>query len=163
MRSAQPRCLAPTRPPDAFLDTLRPPARGARLEVCPPRAGRSRPWLAIVREWLTGGWNGQAPARWVPRPGRVARDVMPLEAIRQEFIESVDGIRTPAAEELLDRIHFARNLHELWHLRAEIFSFVSLHRSQTEADERLARLNRHFPTRSPRSGFGSLGSKGLWP
>jgi len=31
-----------------------------------------------------------------------------------------------------------------------------VHHSQHEAERRLARLNRHFPTRSPRSGFAPL-------
>jgi hypothetical protein len=163
MRSALLQRLAPAPPLDEFLDTLRPPTRAARLEVCPPQAGRSRPWLAIVRDWLTDGWQGQASVRRAPRPGRVARGALPLDAIRQEFIESIDGIRTAAADELADRIHFARSLRELWHLRAEIFSLVSLHHDQAEADERLAWLNRHFPTRSPRSGFGALTSKDMWP
>ena len=163
MRSALLHRLTPARPLGEFLDTLRPPTRSARLEVCPPQTLRSRSWLTLVREWLTGGWQDHVQVRSAPRPGCVARGALPLDAIRQEFIESVDGIRTAAAEELLDRIHFARSLRELWHLRTEIFSLVSLHHSQSEADERLAWLNRHFPTRSPRSGFGSLTSKDMWP
>jgi hypothetical protein len=163
MRSALLQRVTPPRPPDVFLDTLRPSGRSARLEVCPPQIARTRTWFALVREWLTGGWQGEAPLLCAPRPGRVARGALPLDAIRQEFIDAVDAIRTPAAEELLDRIHFARSLRELWHLRAEIFRLVSLHHSQSEADERLAWLNRHFPTRSPRSGFGSLTSKDMWP
>ena len=144
MRSRLLRRLAPPRPPDGSLDPLRSPTRSGQLAVCPPQTDWSRPWLAVVREWLTGGWPGQAFARSAARPDRVARGSLPLDAIRQEFIESIDAIRTPAAEALLDRIHVARSLHDLWHLRAEIFSLVSLHHDQSEADERLARLNRHF-------------------
>jgi hypothetical protein len=47
-------------------------------------------------------------------------------------------------------------MQELWHLRAGIFGMVSRHHSQEEAAERLAQLNRHFPTRSIRSGFAPL-------
>ena len=38
----------------------------------------------------------------------------------------------------------------------EVFKLVALHFSQAEAQCRLDRLNRHFPTRSPRSGFAPL-------
>lgn len=155
MRSALLRHPAPD---DLFADPLR--ARGARIEVCPPQA-LPRPWLARLRDWLTGGGLGHAPLRRAPPPARDGR--LPLDAIRAEFIEAVDPIRTPAGEDLLDRIHFARNLRELWHLRAEIFRLVSLHSSQAEAAERLEGLNRHFPTRSPRSGFGALTTKDMWP
>ena len=55
------------------------------------------------------------------------------------------------------------SLRELWHLRAEVFSLVSLQHSQHAADTRLAQLNRHFPSRSPRSGFGALEPRDMWP
>jgi len=133
--------------------------RPGRLEICPPgRPGTAAPWLQRVRAWLAAGWPGGAgQGRLAVDPGRA------LANARRDFIDSVDDIATPAAEELLDRIHFARSLRELWHLRAEIFSLVSLHHSQREADERLADLNRHFTSRSPRSGFGALTSRHMWP
>jgi hypothetical protein len=161
MRSALLHRPGPDRP--VFLDTLRPPTRGARLEICPPRARRSRSWLAIVGDWLRAGWPGQAASAAAPRPGRAVPGASPLADVRREFIEAVDDIRGTDIDALLDQIHFARSLHELWHLRAELFSLVSLHHSQAEADERLAWLNRHFPTRAPRSGFGSLTTKDMWP
>lgn len=143
-----------------FETTLRPTGRGARPEVCPPRLGRTRPWKTVLRDWLTAGWPRRAEPEAAPhRPPA-------LEAIRQDFIDAVEGVATPAADDLLDRIHFARSLRELWHLRAEVFRLVSLHRSQAAADARLAALNRHFPTRSPRSGFGPLHphtTKDMWP
>ena len=57
------------------------------------------------------------------------------------------------------RIGRAQSLRELWHLRIDVFTFVSLHLDQAEADDRLAWINRHFPTRSPRSGFGELNTR----
>ena len=59
----------------------------------------------------------------------------------------------------------AKSMRELWHLRAEVFALVSLELSQLEADRRLAALNRHFPTRAPRSGFVGLnnGRDNMWP
>jgi hypothetical protein len=152
----------PEPPLERWFDatTLRPAGRGASPEVCPPRLARSRPWQTIVREWLTAGWPRRA------EPAQAPRLTPALEAIRQEFIDAVEGTHAPAADDLLDRIHFARSLRELWHLRAEVFRLVALHRSQSEADARLAALNRHFPTRSPRSGFGPLHphpTKDMWP
>lgn len=146
-----------------FLDTLRPATRAGRLEVCPPRSARSRGWLLVLRRWLHSGW----PASGVATLSGLPTAEM-LERVRQEFIEALEDLPPFAADALLDRIHFARSLRELWHLRAEVFSLVSLHHDQAEADERLAWLNRHFPTRSPRSGFGPLAAstalgKDMWP
>ena len=52
----------------------------------------------------------------------------------------------------------ARSLRELWHLRSELFSLVSVHRGQHDAQARLNALNRHFPIRAAGSGFGGLDS-----
>ena len=41
-------------------------------------------------------------------------------------------------------------------LRADLFRAVSVVHSQTEAENRLLLLNRHFPTRAPRSQFSAL-------
>ncbi len=77
---------------------------------------------------------------------------------------NVADLKIPAAAGLLDRIEYAKSMRELWHLRAEVFALVSLELSQIEADRRLAMLNRHFPTRAPRSGFVGLRSdKEMWP
>lgn len=159
--------LAQRPPDDDFIDTLRPGTCHGRLEVCPP-GGSARPrWTALLGAWLRAGWAGTPPSPARRRHGARPAD---LERVRQEFAEAVEDLRTPAADQLLDRIDAARGLRELWHLRAEVFRLVSLHHSQLEADERLAWLNRHFPTRSPRSGFGMLGtppaagaSRQMWP
>ena len=159
MRSALLPPPESSRPLDELVEVLRPAGRTSRLEVCPPRAARARSWLALLRGWLATG--GLAPA--APRAAAPNARTDPLERIRQEFIDVVEDLGAPEAEGLLDRIHFARSLRELWHLRADVFSLVSLHHSQSEADERLGALNRHFPTRSPRSGFGALTTKDMWP
>lgn len=160
--------LAHRPPDDDFVDTLRPGTCHGRLEVCPPRSARRKPWYAALGDWLRAGWAGTTPAPTARRRGATPAE---LERVRRDFSDAVDDLRTPAAGDLLDRIQDARGLRELWHLRAEVFRLVSLHHSQVEADERLAWLNRHFPTRSPRSGFGPLGgphgaassSKHMWP
>jgi hypothetical protein len=154
------RSVQPPAPHD--IDTLRLGPRSMRLEVCPPAAGR-RPWLAALNDWLGQGWPSVDTRPWQP-PGVARRSgTLPMAQIKQEFADSVCDLGTPQGSELLDRIHYARSMHELWHLRADIFSQVSVHHSQEEAQERLAWLNRHFPTRSPRSGFGALTPKDMWP
>jgi hypothetical protein len=139
----------------------RPPR--PRIAVCPPDRSGGHPWLARLRGWLGSAWQRDASTI---APG-ATRPAPALDAVRQEFIDAVEDLRAPAAEALLDRIHYARSLRELWHLRAEVFRLVSLHHSQAEADARVNALSRHFPTRSPRSGFAPLhapaGNRTMWP
>ena len=112
-----------------------------------------------VRGWLVAGWPGSEPQAVL----RAQRSQV-LSAAREDFFAAVADLTLPAASALLDRIEFAKSMRELWHLRAEVFALVSLERDQLEADRRLATLNRHFPTRSPRSGFGGLSaSRDMWP
>ncbi len=133
--------------------------RPARLEICPPQRQRTpRDWIGRVKQWFIAGWPGSAAA--VPLPERS----MALAEARQDFFEAVADLKIPAAAGLLDRIEYAKSMRELWHLRAEVFALVSLELSQLEADRRLAMLNRHFPTRAPRSGFVALRSdREMWP
>ncbi|MFT3665938.1 hypothetical protein [Piscinibacter sp.] len=134
--------------------------RPARLEICPPQRQRTaRHWLLRVKRWLVAGWPGAERATAaLPERSRA------LAAARQDFFDATADLRLPAAAALLDRIEYAKSMRELWHLRAEVFALVSLELNQFEADKRLARLNRHFPTRAPRSGFSGLHTgKGMWP
>lgn len=128
-----------------------------RVEVCPPallqRAAAAPGWRASLRDWLDTGWARPARPAVQQRP---AND--PLGAVRAEFLQSLSDIRTQQVGMLVQRIGIARSLHELWHLRPEVFKLVALRFSQCEAQTRLDRLNRHFPTRAPRSGFGSFES-----
>lgn len=138
-----------------MLSTL--PTRPARLEICPPTLRRpAQAWLPRLRAWLAASWPGSEPAA-----GGSAADLLALA--RHEFHDAVADLSGSLAEDLLDRIAVARSLRELWHLRAEVFSLVSLQHSQHAADTRLAQLNRHFPSRSPRSGFGALEPRDMWP
>jgi len=77
-------------------------------------------------------------------------------AVRGEFLAALQDIRTQEVAVLRHRIGVARSSRELWHLRPEVFRLVALRFSQAEAQCRLDRLNRYFPTRSPRSGFAPL-------
>lgn len=125
-----------------------------RTESCPPALLRQTSlaaagWRGGLRSWLGAGWDA-APAA---RPVACASG---LREVRDEFMQEIADVRTQQAGLLLERIRVARSLRELWHLRPEVFGLVALCHSQAEAQARLDRLNRHFPTRSPRSGFGAL-------
>jgi hypothetical protein len=76
------------------------------------------------------------------RPGHIT----PLPAVRNEFLSSLQDLPSDACDDLESRIRGSRSLRELWHLRAELFKLVAVHRDQRAAQERLTRLNRHFPS-----------------
>jgi len=119
---------------------------GLRVEVRPPslcHAPDSR-WQRLMF-WLLA-----------PAPLDASPPLNRLPGVRADFLEALADIKTLDAKLLADRIRFARTLRELWHLRTEVYRVVAVARSQAEAEERLGRLNRHFPTRSPRSGFAPL-------
>lgn len=117
-----------------------------RVEVRPPslRHTPSSPWQRLVF-WVLA-----------PAPLDAAPPLNKLPAVRADFTSCLYDLAPEHAAGLTDRIERARSLRDLWHLRAEVFNFVALHHSQTEAETRLTRLNRHFPTRAPRSGFAPL-------
>jgi hypothetical protein len=119
---------------------------GWRAEVCPPSL-RQAPRSTWNRLWF-----------WLLAPGPLqsSPSLHRLTPVRQDFLDSIGDILSEGANTLSLRIGQARTLRELWHLRAELYSVVSLQHSQHEAERRLAELNRHFPTRSPRSGFVPL-------
>lgn len=133
-----------------------PTCLARRLEVCPPArlpaAAATPGWRASLRDWLDTGWG--RPLRDGVQRQAPASD--PINVVRAEFLQSLSDIRTQQVGMLQQRIHIARSLHELWHLRAEVFKLVALRYSQGEAQSRLDLLNRHFPTRAPRSGFGAF-------
>ena len=125
----------------------------ARVEICPPS---SRPgWAERLRAWLAKGW-GEPPFRRIDDGTALPGVATPLATVRREFVASLGDVATRQAAHLAERIEVARSLRELWHLRAEIFSIVSCHVDQAEARMRMSRLNRHFPARAPRSGFGGF-------
>lgn len=139
---------------NALLQRATPPAAPAassrllsRTEVCPPAAAGA--WWARARAWLLG----DLAASSAPPDAR-------LDAVRREFAEAIADCIDDAASvlpgDVLMRINTARSLRDLWHLRPALYHVIALRHSQGEAERRLARLNRHFPTRSPRSGFAPL-------
>lgn len=125
-----------------------------RTEVCPPallppglRATAN--WRTGLRQWLASGWQFAAPGG-----GNAVADA--TGRVRAEFLDALHDVRTQQAGMLLARIRCAHSLRDLWHLRPEVFNLVAQRYDQSEAQLRLDRLNRHFPTRSPRSGFAPL-------
>ena len=118
-------------------------ARASRLQVCPPSLRRPLPkwlplWLIALKRALTQG-----------RPRGGAQ----LAAARDDFIAALADCKGDAITILRARIRFAASMRELWHLRALLFDLLCTRLSESRAVERMARLNRHFPTRAPRSGF----------
>ena len=118
----------------------------SRIEVCPPSL-RHMPdsFGERIKFWLLA-----------PSPLDAAPPASRLPAVRHDFSVCLEDVPGPAADPLLRRIAQAHSLRDLWHLRPELHRVVSLHHSQSTAEERLAQLNRHFPTRAPRSRFAPL-------
>jgi hypothetical protein len=114
----------------------------SRVEVCPPELWPSSlGWRATLRRWLQRSpWL--APA---------TRPINRLARVKQEFHAAAADLPPTLLDGLGERIECARSLREFWHLRSPLYSAVALGLSQQEADRRLMRLNRHFPTRAPRA------------
>lgn len=140
-----------------FLNATPEPTVWVHSRVCPPKPRhplRAGQW----REWLTGIPDTRFPSesRVAGAPARVDTR---LANVRSEFIDMLDDIPGHAADDAIAQIYAAASMHDLWHLRLDVFNLVSCHHDQAEADHRLSQLNRHFPTRSPRSGFGALNGR----
>ena len=91
-----------------------------------------------------------------PAPQDAAPPLNRLPGVRTDFMASLADISTADADRIRMRIHEARTLRELWHVRAELYRVVAVTHSQTQAEQRLLLLNRHFPTRAPRSQFATM-------
>ena len=126
--------------------TLPSSAAAAHTGVCPPslRCAPGNAWQRFVF-WLLA-----------PAPQEAAPPLNRLPAVRRDFAATLADIDSPLADRLRLRIDDARSLRELWHVRAEVYRVVGVAHSQQQAEARVALLNRHFPTRSPRSQFVPL-------
>jgi len=91
-----------------------------------------------------------------PAPGQAGHPINRLPGVRAEFVEALADASGDDADTLRNRIALSRSLRELWHLRTDVYRVVGVARSQSVAQERLSRLNRHFPARAPGSQFGGL-------
>lgn len=118
-----------------------------RVEVCPP---------SLCFAPIEGVWQRLMFWLLAPAPHAAATAPNRLPEVRTEFLATLADIEGPEADTLRRRIRDARTLRELWHARAEIYRVVGVAFSQFQAEERLGLLNRHFPTRAPRSQFATL-------
>lgn len=91
-----------------------------------------------------------------PAPAQAGHPINRLPNVRAEFIEALSDAAGDDADTLRNRIALSRSLRELWHLRTDVYRVVGVARSQSVAQERLSRLNRHFPAQAPRSQFGGM-------
>ena len=124
----------------------------SRVEVVPPELWPSSLSLSgRFKRWRDGLLRKATP--WLPVP---LRPVDRLLRVKDDFRDSLNDVPGPAALDLAGRIQRARSLRELWHLRSSLYGAVAMALTQSKAEQRLARLNRHFPTRSQRSGFAPL-------
>ena len=114
---------------------------------CRPPSLRHAPgslWLRLMF-WLMA-----------PAPQDAAPPLNRLPEVRTDFMASLADIITEEADRIRLRIHEAHSLRDLWHVRAELYRVVAVAHNQTQAEQRLLLLNRHFPTRAPRSQLASL-------
>lgn len=129
----------------AVLDQLSSDFR--RQETAPPALfWRSQPaW----RRWMSNAW------RWLwdlDEPGLDEPLLSPLNRVRAEFRNALWDLQSIRADQVRDHIEQARSLRELWHLRADVFKAVAIHRGQIEAQLRIDHLDDHFPVRSFKHG-----------
>lgn len=117
------------RGPSAPTSTLASP----RVEVRPPALwGQAEPvWHGLWR-WLRSGRVEDAAAG-------------ALDQACADFVSTLQDLDVAGATDLRQRAGHARSLRELWHLRAELYSLIARHVGQSQADVRLATVNRHFP------------------
>lgn len=130
-------------------------AANLRIESRPPVARRKgEPWHRRLHSWLTSGYSDRVSTLlqdWQPKP----RDDPQFRAARQAFRDALHDIDEDVAATTLVHLRSARSMHELWHLRTEVFSLVSCHLDQHEATRRLALVDRHFEHRVRRTRYGA--------
>lgn len=128
-----------------------------RAEVQPPTLfSRARPtW----KSWLTGAW------RWLwdlDDPNEIvdiAQPLQGLDGVKNEFNNAMWDLQSVRAQQVRDSVIGARSLRELWHLRADVFRVVALHRGQAEAELRMEALDGHFPVRASRRAEDTRNAK----
>lgn len=112
----------------------------SRIEVRPPSLRHApTPILQRVLFWLIA-----------PSPQEASPPLNRLPGVQREFLLALSDLSGEARDTLHARIARARSLRELWHMRLDVYNLIAVVRSEYIAAERLARLNRHFPTRAPR-------------
>lgn len=131
------------------------PAAHLRVVVCPPAVVAAvEPWWRRALHWLASPPLAAQPQHHSHRQPHAA--LQRLDRVRADFLQVIADLDGRDAELLAAQVRNARSPRELWHLRSAVFGLFAVQRSQAEAAQRVAALNRHFPTRAPRSGFGSI-------
>lgn len=125
-----------------------------KAEVAPPTLfSRARPqwksWGIRFWQWL---WD-------LDEIASVNEPLKGLDGVKAEFNTALWDLQSIKANQVRDLIAQAKSLRELWHLRADVFRVVSLHRGQTEAELRMESINTHFPIRASRRIEETRGAK----
>lgn len=106
-----------------------------------------------------GGWQRLMFWLLAPAPADAAPPLDRLPAVRDDFLRCLHdvpaGEGTPGAA-VRRRIAQSHTLRDLWHARSDLYRVIALAHSQGVAEQRVDALNRHFPTRAPRSQFAPL-------
>jgi hypothetical protein len=123
-----------------------PTMSNSRLKVSPPS-------LRLAPEGL---WPRLMLWLMAPSPNSVTQPLSRIPAVRTDFTATLADVGSEEADALRWRISQARSLRELWHLRADVFRVVGVAHNQSEAEQRVALLSRHFPARAPRSQFAPI-------
>lgn len=114
-----------------------------RTQVVPPSLfSRSRP---LWKAWISGFWCWLWDMDELPR---TPAPVTGLRKVKSEFNSAMWDLQSLRANQVRSLVDQARSLRELWHLRADVFRVISVHRGQIEAQLRLDALDSHFPVRS---------------
>ncbi len=128
-----------------------------RTEVFPPdRLYRVSRWHRGLRDWLNTGWDVSRPAELNALPFRSSKpqsSPSPLADVRHAFVDALYDIDTDAAQAVRARIARARSPRELWHLRTAVYTLIAKQHSESQAQLRMATINRHFPLRTLCAGF----------
>lgn len=72
-----------------------------------------------------------------------------LFQVRVEFAQALQDVPSLRVGDLSLRIHRCRSLRELWHLRSELRELITQGLGEPTAQQRMARLQRHFPRFAP--------------
>jgi hypothetical protein len=107
----------------------------------------------LLARTVEGAKPSHRESRLLQASAKLTRE---LVAARIEMGDTLIDLNADKTRDLQGRVRRALSLRELWHLRPEVFNVISMERDQSEAERRLASINRHFPLRAPKSGFASL-------
>jgi hypothetical protein len=129
---------------------------GRRSTLTAPSAFRVEVRPPSLRHVPSSAWQRALFWLMAPAPQDAAPPLNRLPLVRTEFLGTLADVDSEGAAALRWRIHNAHSLRELWHLRADVFSVVGVAHSEALAEERVTLLNRHFPTRAPRSQFAPI-------